>query len=62
MNDQNKLASFVGERHVTYLVVFSGYYEKMLEQLDAHLVFSPNKENLRNLNLEPFEVFEVRYP
>src|SRR3989304_4776488 len=62
MNDQYKLASFVRERHVTYLVVFSGYYEKMLTQLDAHLVFSPNKVDLRSMNLEPFEVFEVLPP
>jgi arabinofuranosyltransferase len=62
MNDQYKLASFVRERHVTYLVVFSGYYEKMLTQLDAHSVFSPNEVDLRSMNLEPFEVFEVLPP
>jgi arabinofuranosyltransferase len=59
MNDQNKLASFVRERHVTYLVVFSGYYKNMLTQLGAHLVFSPNEAALRNMDLEPFEVFEI---
>jgi hypothetical protein len=62
MNNQSKLASFVQERHVTYLVVFSSYYENMLRQLDAHLLFSPNEVALRNMNLEPFEVFEVLPP
>lgn len=62
MNDQPKLAGFVRQRHVTYLVVFSGYYEEMLAQLNAHRVFSPNGVDLRNMNLEPFEVFEVFPP
>lgn len=59
MNDQYALAKFVREKQVTYLVLFSGYYKDMLAQLHAHPVFSPNKEGLKNLNLEPFEVFEV---
>lgn len=62
LNDQPKLAGFVRQRHVTYLVVFSGYYEEMLAQLNAHRVFSPNGVDLRNMNLEPFEVFEVFPP
>jgi len=59
MSDQIKLAHFVRERHVTYLVVFSGYYREMLTQLNAHLLFSPNMENLNALGLEPFEVYQV---
>ena len=62
MNDQHALANFAREKQVTYLVLFSGYYEDMLAQLHAHPVFSPNKEGLKNLNLEPFEVFEVPGP
>lgn len=62
MNDQHALANFAREKQVTYLVLFSGYYKDMLAQLHAHLVFSPNKEGLKNLNLEPFEVFEVPGP
>lgn len=62
MNDQHKLANFVREEHVTYLVAFSGYYQTMLTQLGARLVFSPNATDLRTMNLEPFEVFEVPSP
>jgi hypothetical protein len=62
MNDQSELAEFVKKRQVSYLVVFTGYYENLLTQLNARLVFSPNRQRLRSLNLEPFEVFEVTTP
>jgi hypothetical protein len=62
MNDQTKLAGYVRQRHVTYLIVFSGYYRQMLTELDAQLVFSPNLEKLNNLGLEPFEVYKVPFP
>ena len=62
MNDQSALAHFVRERHVAFLIVFSGYYREMLTQLHARLVFSPNIENLKSLGLEPIEVYEVPTP
>lgn len=62
MSDQHKLANFVRERHVTYVIVFSGYYQEMLSQLNAQLVFSPNMENLKSLGLEPIEVYKIPSP
>ena len=62
MGDQIKLAEYVRERHVTYLIVFSGYYREMLAELDARLLYSPNTHNLNALQLEPFEVFGLQQP
>ena len=62
MNEQSQLASFVREKQVTYVIVFSGYYREMLAQLDAQLVFSPNSDNLKSLGLEPIEVYKVPSP
>lgn len=62
MNDQSELAHFVRERHVTHLIVFSGYYRELLSQLEAQLLFSPNIENLKSLGLEPIEVYKVSLP
>jgi hypothetical protein len=59
MNDQVKLARFVREKEVSYLVVFSGYHKEMLDELDAQLVFSPGAEHLKELGAEPFEVYVV---
>jgi len=59
MNDQQKMADYVRARQVTYLVVYSGYYRDLLNLLDAHLVFSPGAEQLRELGVEPFEVYEI---
>ncbi len=62
MKNQTELAGYVHEKHATHLVVFSGYYREMLAQLDARLVFSPNKDYLISLNREPLEVFEIPAP
>lgn len=59
MSDQRELASFVQDRQVTYVIVFSGYYREMLSQLNAQLVFSPNIDNLKSLGLEPIEVYKI---
>jgi uncharacterized membrane protein len=62
MDDQVKLADFVRNRNVTYLVVFTGYYTRLLDQLDAQLVYSPHREAMNALGLEPFEVFQIQTP
>ena len=62
MDDQMKLAEYVRKKHVTYLIVFSGYYREMLAELEAQLLYSPNIYNLNALQLEPFEVFEIQLP
>jgi len=38
-NDQVKLA-----KHVTDVIVFTGYYEEFLKELDAQRVYSPKLE------------------
>lgn len=60
MNNPLKVASYVRANHVSYLIVYSGYYRKLLTALDAHLVFSPDADHLRAIGVEPFEVYEIR--
>ena len=62
MYDQAALADFVRERNVSYIVVFTGYYEDFLKQLNAQLVYSPNREEFESRGLEPFEVFAIPGP
>lgn len=59
MNNPQKVADYVRSKHVTYLIAYSGYYRKLLIALDAHLVFSPDAEQLRTMGIEPFEVYEI---
>jgi hypothetical protein len=59
MNDQVKLANYVHNKQVSYVIVFSGYYREFLKQLNAQLVYSPNKEEFKIRGLEPFEVFQI---
>ena len=59
MNNPPKVADYVRSKHVTYLIAYSGYYRKLLIALDAHLVFSPDAEQLRTMGIEPFEVYEI---
>jgi hypothetical protein len=62
MYDQDALARLVRERHVSYVIVFTGYYEEFLKQLDARLVYSPNRDEFKARGLEPFEVFQIPNP
>lgn len=62
MNDQAKLAEFVRSKNVAYVIVFTGYYENFLSQLDAQLVYSPSNEDIETYGLEPFEVFKLPVP
>jgi hypothetical protein len=60
LNNPQKMAGLVRERDVTYLIVYSGYYQKLLTALDAHLVYSPGAEKLRAMGVEPFEIYEIK--
>ena len=62
MNDQEKSAEFVRQQNVTYVVVFTGYYQDFLKPLNAQLVYSPEQTELKTLGLEPFEVFQIGNP
>lgn len=62
MSDQKKLAGFVRDRHVSYVIVFTGYYRDFLRELDGRLVYSPNRGEFKARNLEPFEVFQIPAP
>ena len=59
MNDPESIADYLRAKQVTHLIVYSGYYRDLLNQLDAHLVFSPGAGKLRALGIEPFEVYEI---
>jgi hypothetical protein len=59
MNDQVKLARYVRQRNVTYVIVFTGYYKEFLRELDAQLVYSPTQDDIHAFGLEPFEVFRI---
>jgi arabinofuranosyltransferase len=59
MNDQRKLAEYVRAQNVRYVIVYSGYFRVLLAELDARPVFSPHAEELRELRIEPFEVYEI---
>jgi arabinofuranosyltransferase len=60
LDDQQALAQLCRRNGVTHLVVFTGYYPTLLQELNARLVFSPDSERLRAMALEPFEVYEVQ--
>jgi hypothetical protein len=62
MNDQAKLAEFVRQHNVSYVIVFTGYYREFLKDLDAQLVYSPDQVDIKTLGLEPFEVFRIPAP
>lgn len=59
MDDPAKMAEYLRERDVSYMLVYSGYYRDLLTLLNAKLVFSPGAEQLRALGVEPFEVYEI---
>jgi hypothetical protein len=62
MYDQDALADFVRERNVSYVIVFTGYYDEFIKRLNARLVYSPNREEFKARGLEPFEVFQIPVP
>jgi len=59
INDQAKMAEYVRNQNVSYVIVFTGYYREFLKQLNAQLVYSPNQEDIGLYGLEPFEVFQI---
>lgn len=62
MSDQSRLAQYARQQNVTYAIVFTGYYQQFLKDLNAQLVYSPANEDLKTYGLEPFEVFRIPSP
>jgi predicted ATP-grasp superfamily ATP-dependent carboligase len=62
MSDQSRLAQYVRQRNVSYVIVFTGYYQQFLKDLNAKRVYSPPSEDLERYGLEPFEVFQIPSP
>lgn len=60
LKDPQKMADYIRAKHVTHLVLYSGYYRELLSHLDADVLFSPNAEKLRAMGIEPFEIHETR--
>lgn len=59
MLDQQQLAEFSIREGSEYFIVFSGYYQELLNAVDTKLVYSPDSVRLQNLGVEPFEVHQV---
>jgi hypothetical protein len=59
LGDQQKMANYLKTRQVTHVLVYTGYYRELLTALDAHVVFSPGAEQLREMGVEPFEIHEL---
>jgi hypothetical protein len=59
VGDQQKMADYLKAKHVTHLIVYTGYYRGLLTALDAHVVFSPGAEQLREMGVEPFEIHGI---
>lgn len=62
MSDQTKLAQYVRERGATYVIVFTGYYQPLLKELNAQRVYSPSNDDTKIYGIEPFEVFQIPHP
>jgi hypothetical protein len=59
MRDPQKMADFLRQEQVMYVLVYSGYYRELLNLLHAQVVFSPSAEELRAMGVEPFEIHEI---
>lgn len=59
MNNPPRLAEYLRAKHVTYLIVYSGYYREVLDVLHAQRVFSPGAQQLRAMGVEPFEIYKI---
>jgi hypothetical protein len=59
LHDQKALARFVSDKGASYLVVFAGYYQQVIDELDGRLVFVPDSPNLRELGYAPFEIYQI---
>jgi hypothetical protein len=59
MRDPQKLGDYLRQEHVTYVIVYTGYYRELLNLLDAQVVFSPEAEQLRAMGVEPFEIHKI---
>jgi hypothetical protein len=54
------LGELLRQEKVSYLAVFSGYYQPLITELHASRVYSPpNVAELRALGIEPFEVYSL---
>jgi hypothetical protein len=59
MHNPQKLAEYLRDENVTYLIVYSRTYRELLKLLDAQMVFSPGAGQLRASGSEPFEIHEI---
>jgi hypothetical protein len=56
MHDPQKLAAYLRDENVTYLIVYSRTYRELLKLLEAQVVFSPGADQFRAMGAEPFEI------
>jgi hypothetical protein len=59
MHDPQQLAMFLRSKNVCYLAVYQGYYQALVDAMDARLIVSPNSEELTAMGRAPFELYLV---
>lgn len=59
MNDPQKTAEYLRSEHASYLIVYSDYYQALINLLDARLVFSPNPQVMLKEGVGTFDVYEI---
>jgi hypothetical protein len=59
LHDQKALSRFVQREGADYLVVFAGYHDELIEELDGRLVFVPDSPRLQDLGYAPFEIYWI---
>ena len=59
MNDPQKTAEYLRSKHASYLIVYSGYYHKLINLLNTRLVLSPNPELMMAEGVGTFDVYQI---
>ena len=59
MHDPQKTAEYLRSKHASYLIVYSGYYQELINLLNTRRVFSPNPERMMAEGVGTFDVYEI---
>jgi hypothetical protein len=59
MHNPQKLAEYLRAEHASYLIVYSGYYQELIDLLNARRVFSPDPERMMTEGMGTFDVYEI---
>lgn len=59
MHNPQKLAEYLRSEHASYLIVYSGSYQELINLLNTRRVFSPHPERMLLEGLGTFDVYEI---